>query len=85
MQKKLDDTDRLRVYHGPNGDPAGDTIEKHAEEGRVNVAVGDVFPLLADALDSGRTWLLDFEDEEITISADLYDVLMAYMHFHRSA
>jgi hypothetical protein len=42
-----------------------------------------VLPLLADALASRRTWLRDFEEDEITISSDLYEVLLAYRHFRR--
>lgn len=84
MHKKLTAADRLKVYYGPEGAPASHTLE-NPQDDRVTVAVGDVFPLLADAVESGRTWIKDFEDEEITISADLYDVLMAYMHFHRTA
>jgi hypothetical protein len=49
----------------------------------VTVSVGEVLPLLADALASRRTWLRDFEDDEITITADLYEVLLAYRHFRR--
>jgi hypothetical protein len=32
---------------------------------------------------SDRTWLKDFAADEITVSADLYDVLQAYRHFRR--
>ena len=38
-------------------------------------------PLLADAVQSQRTWVRDFEDDEITIPMDLYEVLLAYQHF----
>ena len=37
----------------------------------------------ADAIASRRTWLQDFENDEITISADLYEVLLAYRYFRR--
>jgi hypothetical protein len=47
------------------------------------VSLGEVLPLLADAVSSDRTWLTDFVDEEITVSSDLYDVLQAYRHFRR--
>ena len=40
-----------------------------------------MLPLLADAVASQRTWLSDFEDDDITISADLYEVLLAYQYF----
>ena len=47
----------------------------------VTVNVGEVLPLLADAVASQRTWLSDFENDEITISADLYEVLLAYQYY----
>ena len=49
----------------------------------VSLSLGEVLPLLADAVASNRTWLTDFEDDSVTISADLYDVLQAYRHFRR--
>jgi len=54
-------------------------------EATVNVPLGEVLPLLADAVQSRRTWVKDFEDESITISEDLYEVLLAYQHFRPSA
>jgi len=42
-----------------------------------------VFGWLMDAVHSGRTWLRDFEDDEVTISTDLYEVILAYQHFRR--
>ena len=74
---------RLRIYYGPTDD-ATTTSETHGEATRgVTVPLGEVFPILADAIDSERTWLRDFEDEEITISPDLYDVILSYQHFRR--
>jgi hypothetical protein len=40
-------------------------------------------PLLADAVNSRRTWLQDFADDQITISSDLYEVILAYQHHIR--
>lgn len=72
---------RLRVYHGPeahleveNRADATDTVTLPAEE---------IIPLLADAYASRRTWLRDFENDEVTISSDLYEVLVAYRYFNR--
>jgi hypothetical protein len=45
--------------------------------------MGDVLPLLADAVASNRTWLRDFRDDEITISTDLYEVLLAHQYCRR--
>ena len=49
----------------------------------MRVTLGDVLPLLADAVASDRTWLSDFADDDLTISSDLFDVLQAYRHFRR--
>jgi hypothetical protein len=57
-------------------------VEESADRG-VQVTLGDILPLLADAVASNRTWLTDFADDEITISSDLHDVLQAYRHFRR--
>ena len=51
----------------------------------MTVELGEVLPLLADAVASHRTWLSDFEDDEITISADLYEVLLAYQYYRHPA
>ncbi len=49
----------------------------------VTISVGDIFPALADALATSKAWLKDFEDDEITISYDLYEVILAYQHYQR--
>ncbi|MBI3837005.1 MAG: hypothetical protein HY288_03620 [Planctomycetia bacterium] len=58
------------------------TEAKQAED-TVSIPLGEIFPLLADAVRSERTWLKDFEDDQITISTDLYEVILAYQHFRR--
>lgn len=66
----------LRIYHGP------ETLQAHTIEARdensIRVPFGEIYPLLADAVNNRRTWLRDFEHDEITISNDLYEVLLAY-------
>jgi hypothetical protein len=49
----------------------------------VTVPLVEVLPLLADAVRSERTWLQDFAEDEITVSMDLYEVLLAYQHYRR--
>ncbi|MCZ6807209.1 MAG: hypothetical protein O7F08_09675 [Deltaproteobacteria bacterium] len=49
----------------------------------MKLTVGDVVPLLADAAENRLAWIADFDDDEITISTDLYEVLLAYQHFRR--
>jgi hypothetical protein len=73
---------QLRVYYGPQG-AAQNSPSRSQREETVTVPLGEVLPLLADAVRSERTWLRDFEREPITISADLYEVILAYQHFRR--
>ena len=72
---------RLRIFCG---NQAGDsqTVSPHHGE-KITVPLCEIFPLLADAVHSKRTWLEDFGDDEISISPDLYDVILSYQHFRR--
>jgi hypothetical protein len=76
---------RLRIYYGPEEAEtisiAADTLP--AARHSVTVPLEEVLPLLVDAVRTNRSWLDDFRDEEITLSSDLYEVLMAYQHFRR--
>lgn len=72
----------LRIYHGPQDDNSA--VHSCPRPRRsVTVPLSDVLPLLADAIESERTWLSDFNHDEITISMDLYEVLLAYQHYRR--
>ena len=74
----------LRIYYGPQGDSATiDVAESLTHPNTVTVPLTEVMPLLADAVQSERTWLRDFADDEVTISMDLYEVLLAYQHYRR--
>ncbi len=79
-------TSRLRVYHGPDS-----TVKANTPENRLNATdtvtlpAEEIIPLLAEAHASRRTWLSDFADDEVTISSDLYEVLVAYRFFNRPA
>lgn len=70
---------RLRVYYGPEEAPPVPAAAEH----QVTVALQEILPLLADAHQQNRTWLRDFADDAVVISADLYEVLLAYQHFRR--
>lgn len=75
---------QLRVYYGPNGaslNGAGPNATTQADT--VTVALGEILPLLAEAVQSRRTWLDDFAADDVTISTDLYEVLLAYQHYRR--
>lgn len=70
---------RLRLYTGDDFDTPAQ------QEAQVNVPLGEIANLLLDAAAWDRTWLLDFRDDKVKISADLYDVLCAYSNLRPSA
>ena len=73
----------LKLYCGPEETHGPAFSKNEAGQNCITVSAGEVLPLLADAISSQRTWLRDFEDDEVTISTDLYEVLLAYQHFRR--
>ena len=74
---------RLRVFHDR---PMHLQIaEVPPRPHTVTVPLGDVLPLLAEAVRGRRGWINDFLDDEITLSSDLYEVLLAFDHYRRSA
>jgi hypothetical protein len=73
---------RLRVYYGPQTATVSATQAKVVEK-QVSLPLGEILPMLADAFQSQRTWLRDFEDDEVTLSTDLYEVILAYQHCRR--
>ena len=75
----------LRIYRGPAEKKAPVRSASTNQPAAVTVELGEVLPLLADAVASHRTWLSDFEDDQITISADLYEVLLAYQYYRHPA
>ena len=75
----------LRIYRGPSETTTPVRTASKRSTPTVTVNVGEVLPLLADAVASNRTWLGDFENDEITISADLYEVLLAYQYYRHPA
>ncbi len=73
---------RLRVYHGPE-DSTVSSLADGSRENTVTVPLRDVLLALADAVHSRRRWLEDFADDEMTVSTDLFEVLLAYQHYCR--
>ena len=72
---------RLRVYYGP--EQVLTAAEGTSARQMVTVPVSEVLPLLLEAARTRRAWLEDFSEDEMTISSDLYEVLLAYQHFRR--
>ena len=54
-------------------------------EPEVSMKLGELTRILADAIIWDRTWIADFADDDIRISADLFDVLSSYSQMRPSA
>ena len=48
---------------------------------QVTVCWGDILPWLVDAIESKRSWVHDFDGDQVQISRDLHDVICAYRHY----
>jgi hypothetical protein len=76
---------RLRIRDGRHDEHrSAKSPPALARQQTVTVPVGDVIPWLADAALRRRAWVRDFEEDEITLSRDLYEVIIAYRHCRRS-
>jgi hypothetical protein len=82
MQNTRLSSPRLKLYCGPEPSEAP-LHDDDPDHDTVTVAVGELVPLLADAIECKRTWLEDFECDDVTISRDFYEVLSAYQFFRR--
>jgi len=71
----------LRVYPAPDDADASD----ESAEPAVRIRLGDLLPLVAMAQRQHFIWLQDFLDDEVRISGDLHDVLMAFRSYKPSA
>jgi hypothetical protein len=72
-------TARLRVFPHP---------EEEADQGEnpvIPIRLSDLYPLLAQAYRDNYTWLRDFEDDELLVSNDLYEVVRAFSDCRPSA
>ena len=77
-------TSQLRIYTGPADESATvDLLDSAKAPETISVTLAEVLPLLVDAVQSERTWLRDFAEDPITISTDLYEVILAYQHYRR--
>ncbi len=75
---------RLRIYYGPQQGVSASVLGPEKTSGStVSVPAGEIFGMLKDAIESNAAWLRDFESDDVTISTDLYEVLLAYQHIRR--
>jgi len=70
---------RLRLFTGEGLDdsPSTDT--------QVSVRFGEIRRALTDAVRWDRTWLRDFEDDQVSVSSDLYEIIANFTRLRPSA
>ena len=73
-------TARLRVFPRPEDGP-----QEEAHVPSLPIRLADLYPLLAQAYRDNYVWLRDFEEEELLISGDLYEVVRAFSDSRPSA
>jgi hypothetical protein len=72
-------TARLRVFPHPEEDRE-DLINPS-----ISIRLSELYPLLAQAYRDNYVWLRDFEDDELLVSNDLYEVVRAFADCRPSA
>ena len=72
-------TARLRVFPHPDEDFTD------SDSPSVPVRLSDLYPLLAQAYRDNYVWLRDFEDDELLVSSDLFEVIRAFTSCRPSA
>lgn len=70
---------RLRLFTGDEPD----VLPMPAPQ--MSVRLRDITQALTDAARWNRAWLHDFENDEVRISADLYEILAAYLELRPGA
>jgi hypothetical protein len=74
-------TARLRVFPHPEEDEVRGEVHSPG----VPIRLVDLYPLLAQAYHDHFVWLRDFEDEQLMVSKDLYEVVRAFSNCRPSA
>ena len=69
---------RLRIF------PADESVQSLAPA-KVTLKLGEILEPLAEAYNSQRAFVEDFADDDVQISADLYEALMASISMRKSA
>jgi hypothetical protein len=70
---------RLRLFTGEDEDGSVPV------EAQVNVRFGEITRALVEAVRWDRAWLRDFENDEVRVSSDLYEVISSFTRLRPSA
>jgi hypothetical protein len=72
-------TARLRVFPHP------EDVPENSDTPSIRIRLSDLYPLLAQAYRDNYTWLRDFEEDQLLVSNDLYQVVQAFSNCRPSA
>lgn len=72
-------TARLRVFPHP------DETDVESTSPAIPVRLCDLYPLLAQAYRDNYVWLQDFEEDQLMVSNDLFEVIRAFTSCRPSA
>ncbi len=73
-------TARLRVYPRPE-----EEVQEDFASPTVPIRLAELYPLLAQAVRDNYVWLRDFEQDEILVGKDFYEVVRAFSNMRPSA
>ena len=73
-------TARLRLFPHPDDEPVEDFPTPS-----VPIRLSDLYPLLSQAFRDNYVWLRDFENDELLVSGDFYEVVRAFSNIRPSA
>lgn len=71
---------RLRIFPQPE-----DESTNAATSPAKPIRLVDLYPLLAQAYRDNYVWLRDFEEDELLVSNDLFEVVRAFSDYRPSA
>ena len=74
-------TCHLRVFPHTEEEPPRPT----EQEATVPVRVSDLISVLRQAIKANYVWLRDFQDDEVRVTQDFYDVIRAFSSLRPSA
>ena len=78
-QPLLDDTTDVSISISA-ASSSESTVHPSVDD-QVTVCWGDILPWLVDAIESKRSWIHDFDGDQVQISRDMHDVICAYRHY----
>ena len=73
-------TARLRLFPQPD-----DEVVEDFHTPSVPIRLSELYPLLAQAFRDNYVWLRDFENDELMVSGDLYEIVRAFTNLRPSA